>query len=420
MKSRAAPVRSVPLATILARAGSAAARVGVRARVGAVEGAAGAVLVEPIVLGATSQEQADYGLMDSFLNVTLGTVMGGALHVGAGGIADAVRRNRPWQTARSVDERGRMIDALPEEARIAAIRTAVAQAVDGRRVDVEPIIAFGRMEAEASGRLEPVMRQDARTAEVVSADPARLDIEQVGQAAPTRRDIEALRQELTAVARTEQTERLDALRADQEHIQQGGDPRETPSGTDYIAGRPRAERDSEAIIRDIDRQIEQARRPTEIDVDSPSFQVELQRRMRGDEPSVPRQDVPGLADQFARLNAAAKTSFQPENYRLADMEASFRADEQIAALRRPEEARIAEELSEAMEDLQVTARALGVEEDANAQMARFDELRDTADAYGRAVRAAAECGRRRSREARTGRREQKRRSKPSGPSRRSR
>lgn len=55
---------------------------------GAVEGAVGAALVEPIVYSSAQEVQADYGLVDSFLNITFGTILGGGLHVGAGKLKD--------------------------------------------------------------------------------------------------------------------------------------------------------------------------------------------------------------------------------------------------------------------------------------------------------------------------------------------
>lgn len=79
-------------ASMLARAGtSVAARAAVRAQVGAVEGAVGAALVEPLVLYASAQDQSDYGAVDSLLNVAFGSVMGGGLHSAGGYISD-VRR----------------------------------------------------------------------------------------------------------------------------------------------------------------------------------------------------------------------------------------------------------------------------------------------------------------------------------------
>ena len=65
-----------------------------RATRGAVEGAVGATLIEPIVYGVAKSLQADYDLYDSFLNVTFGTVLGSGLHVGAGRLKDLNTRRK--------------------------------------------------------------------------------------------------------------------------------------------------------------------------------------------------------------------------------------------------------------------------------------------------------------------------------------
>jgi hypothetical protein len=89
-------------ASLVARQGLTKAR-GIR---GVVEGAVGAAAVEPIVLTAATAEQAVYGLMDSFLNVTFGSIIGGGLHIGAGALKD-------FRTRRAFEDR-------VEEARKAA------------------------------------------------------------------------------------------------------------------------------------------------------------------------------------------------------------------------------------------------------------------------------------------------------------
>ena len=66
-----------------------------RAVRGAVEGVAGAAIVEPLVYGVAQSVQADYDLYDSFLNIGFGAVMGSGLHVGAGKLKDANTR-RKW------------------------------------------------------------------------------------------------------------------------------------------------------------------------------------------------------------------------------------------------------------------------------------------------------------------------------------
>lgn len=74
-----------------------------RAAIGAAEGAVGSVVVEPLVALARSQQQADYGMTDSLLNVAFGTVMGATLHPAIGAWRDYKRKqaqkNNPLITA---------------------------------------------------------------------------------------------------------------------------------------------------------------------------------------------------------------------------------------------------------------------------------------------------------------------------------
>lgn len=65
-----------------------------RLKKGAIEGAVGATLVEPLVYGVAQRIQADYDLTDSFLNVAFGSVIGGGLHVGAGKLKDMATNAR--------------------------------------------------------------------------------------------------------------------------------------------------------------------------------------------------------------------------------------------------------------------------------------------------------------------------------------
>ena len=67
-----------------------------RAIRGAVEGSFGAAVVEPIVYSSAKQVQADYGIVDSFLNIGFGTILGTGLHVGAGKLKD-IRTARKFQ-----------------------------------------------------------------------------------------------------------------------------------------------------------------------------------------------------------------------------------------------------------------------------------------------------------------------------------
>lgn len=101
----------------LARAGPTGARL---AR-GTIEGVVGNALIEPAVFGLSRSQQLDYTMADALVNIGLGGLLGGGLHVAGGRIADAVSRVSP-------------------EAREAALRTSVAQLVEGRDVDLRAVL----------------------------------------------------------------------------------------------------------------------------------------------------------------------------------------------------------------------------------------------------------------------------------------
>jgi hypothetical protein len=74
-----------------ARFAQIAARTGLktaRAVRGAVEGAVGAAILEPLIYSTAQKIQADYDLVDSFMNIGFGTIIGTGLHVGAGALKD--------------------------------------------------------------------------------------------------------------------------------------------------------------------------------------------------------------------------------------------------------------------------------------------------------------------------------------------
>jgi hypothetical protein len=83
----------------LGRAGGVIGRTGVRAGVGAIEGAAGAALLEPIIAGSRRYEQADYDMADSLLNVAFGGVFGSGLHTTFGAVSDGINHYRDSESA---------------------------------------------------------------------------------------------------------------------------------------------------------------------------------------------------------------------------------------------------------------------------------------------------------------------------------
>jgi hypothetical protein len=113
-------------ALMLSNAGGKLGRAGVRASVGAAEGAVGATLVEPLIVGAKLQEQAEYRFADSFLNVTVGGILGGGLHTSLGAVGDALRpRELPSKALPTEAER-----IVPAEAREAVDVGAAAGPLD--------------------------------------------------------------------------------------------------------------------------------------------------------------------------------------------------------------------------------------------------------------------------------------------------
>lgn len=121
----------------MASAGSRLARAGVAGRIGAIEGTAGALLLEPLQYGLAQAESRDYGAADSLLNVAFGAVMGGLLHGGGRAVVDGWSgwRAPSPETVRGVHE--------------TAARAAVAQIEAGNPVNVAPIVAAARAADEA-------------------------------------------------------------------------------------------------------------------------------------------------------------------------------------------------------------------------------------------------------------------------------
>lgn len=211
-------------AAMLGRAGeSVFARSLARAGIGAAEGAVGVGALEPFAYAAHQQLQDDYTMVDSLRNIGFGALLGGTLHVGGGLAVDALRggphpaarfgdmsvddvqtalnfeRERPTmapedqarvletftpEMRRAVEERA-PVDALAPptdrsavaiaqglspEIRETAMRSAVADLVNGRTPDVDAIV-----------RLDPAPAPDG-TPSTPSLDAVRATTER--QAAP--------------------------------------------------------------------------------------------------------------------------------------------------------------------------------------------------------------------------------------------
>jgi hypothetical protein len=137
----------------LGAAGSIAGRTGVRAAVGAAEGAAGAAIVEPLIYASRTAEQADYDAVDSLMNVAFGGLIGTGMHTTVGSLGEVFARvprgTSPVTTVTpqrtriepTVDAAADLARAMKPEDFQATVRAAVGQAVEGRPIDVEAVVS---------------------------------------------------------------------------------------------------------------------------------------------------------------------------------------------------------------------------------------------------------------------------------------
>ena len=131
-----------------AKAATPLGRAGVRAGVGAVEGLAGAAILEPLAYTRAQSLGLDYTAQDSFLNLAFGTVLGGGLHVMGGAAFDAVSPAR------------RAAGEAPEAKGRQALAEAVTALDDGRAFDATPVFQDGRFMAQEVNRAPDITDVD--------------------------------------------------------------------------------------------------------------------------------------------------------------------------------------------------------------------------------------------------------------------
>lgn len=157
-------VSAVRAQAMLAQQATRLGRVGVAARIGAAEGAVGQALLEPVNRFVASQEQRDYTMADSLLNVAFGAVLGGLLHGGGRALVDGWRGWAPD-----------VPPAVMRETHDAAMRAATAQVVRGDPVNVDPLLRAAR-DGWASERAELMGTAARVTGEPWDAAAMRVDM----------------------------------------------------------------------------------------------------------------------------------------------------------------------------------------------------------------------------------------------------
>lgn len=120
----------------LASKTTATGRALTRARLGGLQGFAGAVVVEPFVAFQASQEQSDYTMADTLVNFAFGTALGGGLHAGIGVLSDGFSKGRLPSV--SDDSIPQMLSALSVEQRDVLGRVNLALGLSDR-IGIPPV-----------------------------------------------------------------------------------------------------------------------------------------------------------------------------------------------------------------------------------------------------------------------------------------
>tara|TARA_R100001440_G_scaffold17560_2_gene29599 strand:- start:743 stop:1951 length:1209 start_codon:yes stop_codon:yes gene_type:complete len=171
-------------ARLVARTGFTTARL----TRGAVEGAIGTTLIEPLIYNVAQSVQADYDLTDSFLNITFGTIIGGGLHVGVGKLKDlntARKFKKRMKKAGTPDEQlnlykeyypenapimKKLAETSPETRRL-LLAKSVGDLMIEKPVDVTPIAAK-----------DPVLKTDSSVPQppdpAIKTQPRKMAVDQ--------------------------------------------------------------------------------------------------------------------------------------------------------------------------------------------------------------------------------------------------
>ena len=454
-------------AAMVAGAAGGLGRAGVRAGVGAVEGAVGAALVEPLIYMAAQAEQADYTMADSLANIAFGSIFGGGLHAGAGAVRDIAAPGW-WRTVdagRAADEAAQITARVDFETREAALRASVAQAAEGRLTQVDPIIrsdpnaftvyhgsphSFDRFDMSRTGTGEG---SQAFGHGLYLAENQAVAREYADAISGTTGPANVAYRVMAAGGDVEHRLRTVFPDIKDEEIAQAIARAKEIKGNLY-----RIEVQRDAVDRMLDWDKKMADQPPGVrqaleQIEDPMFRAwqangswehvhgqTLYRHLAGGLTNgaaaegkhvtasalLKQHGIPGIRylddgsrkagdgtrnmvlfdDSLARIvelngepmnpaqvRAAAERNAQPDAIRSSDQEASRTATAVDAQAKATDDLATAEqELADTLADAQAFAKALGSEERVKADLKDFDEAIVRAEAYGKALRAAAACG----------------------------
>lgn len=440
---------------MLADAGSALGRAGIRFGVGAAEGAAGAAVTQPLDYLAAKNAGDDYTMTTALQNIAFGAAFGAGLHTIGGAAHDVVAGapERPMPptvhadvpdtlpdnpaTAPDISTRAGqqpivvrletgdvpisplgsawMNNSVSHETRIAATTTSVSQLLDGRNVEVNPII-------RADPDFQYRMATQQQPTDMASAlTQAHADVEP------------QLRAELTAQAGnaadpgavTQMRSQLDQINTElaQPPVPSKGDIRALQSNQrlKYSDAAAQAQQQLDARRADLEQQATRLSQAIETNRQATQASQDLATLNRGEIPDRYQDRMQQRAEQLLQGDpmtaaikqlyspspesdlAAAQRQNAPENVAVADPDMSRAADERMTSA--PEGLRnaTADGAEQAMNDAQIrfqdaidNLKRSGLSDESIASLQKelepFDIALKDSDNLGKAARAAAICG----------------------------
>jgi len=422
--------------SLLANAQGNLGRAAVRGRVGAVEGAVGTALTEGLIVAPVAfYEQADYKATDFLESVAFGTIFGGGLHMGVGALGDAFARTGTINTAQPVGTVGNILNSLAPETRTDVMRGALGQALSGRMIDIEARLAMDprfqnvatraiettsltpirRFEPGFAGLTGPELALDSAVNPSMVEPPLRIVTGAMNSAGdvptyPTAREAERIQ---SAVLRRT-GEQLDIKRLDDGSYTllrpYDAQPVRSPDGTPLSFEMERAANKAAKSIADLrDRDLtpvafmEEGQMRFALIENAPKGMAEAAKRNPqlvdlgvGMDRSINAtsreidQDV--ARNRFEQAFQRTRESFRPENMRLADMDAVRAVDETYAVAMRIERTDdIVADLDGIVDEARRVGDALGLRDQVDAELAKYDAIIQDADAVGRGIEAAALC-----------------------------
>ena len=148
-----------------------------RLRRGAIEGAVGNTLFEPIEYSMARSEQRDYGAIDSLYNISFGALLGAGLNVGLGKVGDVYKKYT------GKDNIYNDIENAPAELKEDLIRYSVGQLMQGKRINAAKFLEETKIERDRQLRLKQIseisLKANLGTILDVEAQPKSKDIKAI-------------------------------------------------------------------------------------------------------------------------------------------------------------------------------------------------------------------------------------------------